>query len=241
MTPDNNALGFLDEAVEALRYENASLYPEDVAMRLAGRITEGARIIDVGCGTGVITEIIKNKLKADIIGIEPDKSRADLAKKRGLKVINNYLSLKLKNELGLFDYVIFADVLEHMPNPAEVVLVAREMLKPRGSILISVPNAVHIFNRVDLLKGVFNYEDCGIMDATHLRWFTRNSLKGFVERLGFKTIHQDYTVMPGLPSYQKRSPFRQLPPNLRYKLLCWLSKKNPNLFAVQHIIQAQIN
>jgi len=54
MTPDNNALGFLDQAVDALRYENASLYPEDVAMRLAGRVTEGTRILDVGCGTGVI-------------------------------------------------------------------------------------------------------------------------------------------------------------------------------------------
>ena len=155
-------------------------------MKLASLIAPKSRILDVGCGTGVITEIIRHQTSASIIGIEPDVERVQRAKTRGLEVHPGILSPEFIKDHGPFDYIVFADVLEHLPNPAEIVVMARTGLKPGGSIVASVPNVAHWFVRIDLLAGRFNYQDCGIMDATHLRWFTRRTIREFFERLGFK-------------------------------------------------------
>jgi 2-polyprenyl-3-methyl-5-hydroxy-6-metoxy-1,4-benzoquinol methylase len=237
-SPDNNSDGFLDHAPETMRYEYASREPDDTAMRLASRILRGSRVLDVGCGTGAITEILRDVTGATVVGIEPDTGRALRAQARGLTVTNDFLSQKFVEEHGLFDFVVFADVIEHLPNPAQIVLLARQALKPGGSILASVPNAAHFYTRLDLLRGIFRYEDCGIMDATHLRWFTRDSLQQFFLRLGFEITHQNYTVMPGMREYTTRRPFRNLKPKFRNRLLRRLSAWKPSLFAVQHIIQA---
>jgi methionine biosynthesis protein MetW len=238
ISPDNNAAGFLDQAPDALRYEYASKEPDDTAMRIAKRIPLGSRVLDVGCGTGSITEIIRNTSNATIIGLEPDEQRARQAQSRGLTVINDYLSVNLIRDQGPFDFVVFADVIEHLPNPAQVISLAKTALKPGGSILASVPNVAHFYTRLDLLCGVFRYEDCGIMDATHLRWFTKGSFKLFFERLDFEVVYQDYTVMPTMHYYSRRKPFCWMNERRRTQLLRRLAAWKPEVFSVQHIIQA---
>jgi methionine biosynthesis protein MetW len=239
ISPDNNAAGFLDRAPDTLRYDNASREPDDTAMRLASRIPPGSRVLDVGCGTGVITSILCEVSGAKVMGIEPDFGRAERARARGLTVIDGYFSPETIKEHGSFDIVVFADVLEHLPNPAQLVSLARQALKPGGSVLVSVPNAAHFYTRLDLLRGVFRYEDCGIMDATHLRWFTRDSIKRFFERLNFEVIYQDHTVMLNLPDYGGRRPFCWFSPKFRNPLIRKLAAWKPGVFAVQHILQAR--
>jgi methionine biosynthesis protein MetW len=241
ISPDSNITGFLDRMPDAMRYEHASREVDDTAMRLAGRIPPNSRVLDVGCGSGAITSILKEVTGAVIIGVEPDSERAQKARERGLKVINAYFSTDIAKEHGPFDFVVFADVLEHLANPAAVVFLAKESLKPEGAILASVPNAAHLYSRIDLLRGIFRYDECGIMDATHLRWFTTDSIKRFFERLGFEIVYQDYTVFSSIPDYHTRKPFCWLEPELRKQVLRRLAKWKPGLFAVQHVVEARVN
>jgi SAM-dependent methyltransferase len=239
ISPDNNATGFLDRLPDPMRYESASREADDTAMRLAGRIPRDSRVLEIGCGSGAIIAILKEVTGAVVIGVEPDSERAQKAQERGLTVVNAYFSPEITKEYGPFDFVVFADVLEHLPNPAYIVFLAKEVLKPHGAILASVPNAAHLYSRVDLLRGIFRYDECGIMDATHLRWFTRDSIKRFFERLGFEVVYQDYTVFSTISEYRTCKPFRWLEPKLRTAVLRRLAKWKPGLFAVQHIVEAR--
>jgi methionine biosynthesis protein MetW len=238
ISPDDNAAGFLDYAPATMRYEQASVESDDTAMMLARRITSGSRVLDVGCGTGSITEILRNVSGATVIGIEPDEGRAQRASARGLTVINDYLSRAVIEKYGPFDFVVFADVLEHLPNPAQLVSLAKDALKPGGAVLVSVPNAAHFYTRLDLLRGVIRYEDSGISDATHLRWFTKLSLRRFFERLGFEVTFEGHTVFSGMNIYHQRKPFSWLSPRWRTSLLRTLAQWKPAIFGVQHIIEA---
>src|SRR5262245_36390402 len=118
ISPDNNATGFLDHLPNTMRYESASREPDDTGMRLARRIPPHSRVLDIGCGSGAITSILQEITGASIIGVEPDSERAQKARARGLTVINAYLSPEIGKEYGPFDFVVLADVLEHLPNPA---------------------------------------------------------------------------------------------------------------------------
>ena len=157
ISPDDNAAGFLDRAPDMMRYDSISREPDDTAMRIALRIPPGSRVLDVGCGSGPITEILRAVSGATIIGVEPDSQRAGIGPGTGLTVINDYLSPEVIREHGLFDFVVFADVIEHLPNPAAIVSLAKDALKPGGSILASVPNVAHFYVRLNLLvRGIFS-------------------------------------------------------------------------------------
>jgi methionine biosynthesis protein MetW len=239
ISPDNNSVGFLDRVPTSMRYEQASREKDDTAMKLAGRIPAGSRVLDVGCGSGPVTEILQTVSNAIIIGVEPDEERAERARGRGLTVINDYLSEAIIRDHGPFDFIVFADVLEHLPNPAQIVCLAKEALKPGGCVLVSVPNGAHFYARLDLLRGIIRYEDSGIMDATHLRWFTWDSIKSFFERLDFDVTYQDYTVFAKMHMYANRKPFSWMKPRLRAFALRGLAAWQPRLFAVQHIVEAR--
>jgi 2-polyprenyl-3-methyl-5-hydroxy-6-metoxy-1,4-benzoquinol methylase len=96
------------------------LDPDDAGMKLAHLIAPNSRVLDVGCGTGVITDAIRRQKSASIIGIEPDAERAQRAVARGLDVHLGVLSPDFIRQHGPFDYIVFADVLEHLPNRAEI-------------------------------------------------------------------------------------------------------------------------
>lgn len=239
-SPDSHSSGFLQTEPDALRYEYLSLDPDDAGMKLAHLIAPNSRVLDVGCGTGVITDTIRRQKSASIIGIEPDAERFQRAIARGLDVHLGILSPDFIQQHGPFDYIVFADVLEHLSNPAEIVAMARGGLKPGGSVVASIPNVAHWFVRIDLLRGRFDYQDCGIMDATHLRWFTRRTVREFFERLGFQITALDYTVNIGLPDYQRRNPWRRMPHAFRRKLVGKLAAWSPGLFGCQHIVRATL-
>jgi methionine biosynthesis protein MetW len=239
-SPDSHSSGFLQAEPDALRYEYLSLDPDDAGMKLAKLIAPNSRVLDVGCGTGVITDTIRRQKSASIIGIEPDAERVRRAVARGLDVHLGVLSPDFIRQHGPFDYIVFADVLEHLRNPAEIVAMARDGLKPGGSVVASIPNVAHWFVRTDLLRGRFDYQDCGIMDATHLRWFTRRTVRQFFERQSFQITALDCTVNINLPDYQRRYPWRKMSPAFRRKLVGKLAAWSPTLFGCQHIVRATL-
>jgi SAM-dependent methyltransferase len=95
-----------------------------------------------------------------------------------------------------FDVVLGADVLEHVVNPGALIRQARDVLSPDGVAVFCVPNIAHWYPRTRSMLGMFDYDQRGILDSTHLRFFTRRSIRKLIEREGF-TVRRLHPV--GLP------------------------------------------
>jgi len=154
-------------------------------------INRPARILDVGCGIGLTSELFKNHFAAEYsVGIEIDKSAAEKAKNRLDKVIMMDLNEQDFSWDGeKFDLIILGDLIEHLNNPRKFLLDLKNLLEQNGIIVISVPN-IRNWRIIWMLafKGDWKYTDFGIMDKTHLRFFTWKSLKEMVNDCGYKIV-----------------------------------------------------
>jgi len=239
-SPDQNAAGLVHGTVDPLRYDGHALNPDEVSGIVASMIPTGARVLDVGCGTGSLGRILSQSCRAEVAGVEPDPARAEIATRRGLQVHLGYLNRELIREIGSFDIVLFADVLEHLPNPQATLLMSREALKAGGAVIVSVPNVAHWSVRLDLARGRFRYQPSGIMDATHLRWFTVASLKFLFESSGFHVSDWRATAGVGLVDNDCRRPLSWLPGSHRARLLRWGCKCWPTLLGAQYVVKAEM-
>lgn len=136
------------------------------------------RVLEVGCGSGQTLEMLKNKnLCSETVGIELFNTAADEARGRVdtvycLDVEKN----QLPQNLGKFDLILLLDVLEHLVDPWGVLKkLKEECLADGGKIIVSLPNARHFSLVLPLLFGRFTYTERGILDKTHLRFFTKSS------------------------------------------------------------------
>jgi methionine biosynthesis protein MetW len=196
------------------------------------------RVLDVGCGTGSVTTIA-NRGKNNIVhGIEPDVARVKIARSRGIEVFEGHFTDDYFVGREKFDVIVFADVLEHVAEPAELLRVARKGLMPDGILLVSVPNVAHWSVRINLLLGRFDYTDMGIMDATHLRWFTAKTISELLTRTGFEILECKQTAGVDLIEYRNR-PFTWMPRRFRRSVIRRLTVAMPRLFGCQHVLKAR--
>lgn len=162
------------------------------------------RVLDVGCGDGAFAQVVKKQLNAEVWGIEYTESGAENA----AKVLDKVFSGPCENVLNqlpnqYFDAVYFNDVLEHLVDPYMVLEVIKTKLSPNGVIISSIPNVRYFktFLRVVFLKD-WKYEDYGIMDKTHLRFFTGKSIKRMYEELGYEIVkHEPINKSKSLKPY----------------------------------------
>ncbi len=240
--PDRNASGFLVEPPNPLRYiPPAIVYdPSEGLGAIREIVPWGSRVLDVGCGTGWTAKELTDKKGCEVIGVEPNESRAEAARSHGIQVHVGYLEDLRIEEVDLFDIILFGDVLEHLSDPHSILCVAKRYLRPGGSVVISVPNVAHWMVRLDLLRGKFNYQEGGIMDATHLRWFTEKTLRLLLEKAGYRV--DEWRVSSGnwMPEYAWKRPFRWMRESHRRSLVKTLSRWFPRLFGSQHIMRASI-
>lgn len=153
----------------------------------------GNTILDVGCGVGYIGRKIKELGKCTIDGIEVDKDAFNIAKKYYDNVFNfsiedtdNSDYKKFFSDNKKYDYIIFADLLEHLIDPGKILALLYPKLKENGKMIISIPNISHIDIISNLINGNFNYNETGILDSTHLRFFTENSFYDFIKNVSEK-------------------------------------------------------
>ena len=162
---------------------------------LCRRISKGSTVLDIGCAQGFIGNILKNELNCKVYGIELDKEAIKIAKKsNNYEKLYNFDILKRNNEdykkfiedNVKFDYIIFADVLEHLYDPAEAIIFCFDFLNKNGKILTSLPNIAH-YDIIDgLLNDKFNYSEMGLLDNTHIRFFTKYSFAEYIKSIGDK-------------------------------------------------------
>lgn len=161
-------------------------------------IKPNSNVLEFGCAHGRMTKFLKEELNCKTTIVEIDEEAGKVAsqwadqyfigKESNIEQTGflNYLS-----EGSKFDYIIFADVLEHLYNPKEVLFFTKSLLAPGGSIWVSIPNISHNSVIIDLLNDKFQYRDLGLLDNTHIRFFTYFSLLEMVEEVGLKvnTMH----------------------------------------------------
>lgn len=146
-------------------------------------------ILDVGCSGGFFGKKLK-EIRDNIIvwGVEPNEEAASIAKNNLDKVVCAPFSENLEELHGqLFDCIIFNDVLEHLVSPEDVLRSSSKLLKKNGLVLASLPNVLFFPVLYDLVVGKdWKYEKSGVLDNTHLRFFTRKSIVRLFEENGYK-------------------------------------------------------
>lgn len=164
-------------------------------LKFLSEIRKPSNILDIGAADGYLGAIL-NQQGHNIFGIE---SHAELAEKARPHYKNLYIA-DVENfdfsQCGQFDYVILADVLEHLRDPVRVLRRVEKCLSGRGEIIISLPNVAHLFVRLSLLFGRFEYRDRGILDQTHLRFFTLSTMRRMINESSCKILELQPTPAP---------------------------------------------
>jgi 2-polyprenyl-3-methyl-5-hydroxy-6-metoxy-1,4-benzoquinol methylase len=165
-----------------------------VLLRRAGP-GAGRRLLDVGAAEGLLAERFE-EAGFLVTCLEADPARARVARERGRSVVVADLDAGAPDVGGPFDVVVLGDVLEHLRDPVAALRRLRPLLAPGGVVLASVPNVAHLWIRLNLLLGRFEYADRGILDRTHLRFFTRSSLRRALRDAGLRVERLDATPVP---------------------------------------------
>jgi len=148
---------------------------------------EGAkRVLDIGCGTGGFGESLKRIQGCEVWGVEPDEEAAHAASGLLDRVFSGFFAEELRLPEGYFDCIFFNDVLEHMIDPGAALKLADKLLAEDGSIVASIPNIRHFPTLWRLVvNGRWDYVERGILDKTHLRFFTKQSIQALFDGEGF--------------------------------------------------------
>lgn len=162
------------------------------------------RVLDIGCGTGALGELLTAEGNT-VDGITYSQDEANIAKSRIASVqvmdLNNLDAVKRVD--GSYDALIFADVLEHLLDPGSVLKILLERLKPGGNVYVSLPNIACFYTRLGLLFGRFNMSKTGgILDETHLHFYTLKTAKEFLGEAGLRVDKIDFVPAASVWFYQ---------------------------------------
>lgn len=154
---------------------------------LAAMVDRGQRVLDLGTGSGALGQYLREHLGCSVDGVTYNPREAALAQPHYRRI--EIADLDQADIEALFtgeqyDRIVCADVLEHLKSPERVMAACRTLLAPGGRVLISVPNAAYAGLVAELMHGDFTYREEGLLDSTHLRFFTRRSLGEFLAAQG---------------------------------------------------------
>jgi SAM-dependent methyltransferase len=171
-----------------LRYTHYDDSPDSTHNLVVGLVERGSRVLEFGCATGYMSRVLRERLDATVVGVELQPEAAAEASLHCERVVVGDLEeLDLEAELGgeQFDTILFADVLEHLRNPEVVLRRVRPFVAEGGAVIASIPNVAHASVRLALLAGSFRYREQGLLDESHLRFFTREGVQDLFEGSGY--------------------------------------------------------
>jgi len=190
------------------------------------------RILDVGCAGGTIAGLITNE-NTEIVGID----REDVPGRS--PQITRFVKQDIEQQfnpsgLGTFDYILLADILEHIRNPHEVLEKCRGALKPGGTVIVCVPNVAHWSVRIGLLFGRFTYTLQGVLDASHVHLYTKSTIRSLLTEAGYRITRLEATPVPLpdlVPEFSKSVLIR-----LVHGIGCRLARLWKSMFGYQLVI-----
>ena len=225
-----------DVAKERYVYKSADPYSSHSQILNWVKQHRPARVLEIGTATGYLTAEMAN-LGCQVTGIEQDEEMAQLAQPYCAQMrVGDVENMNLE-ELGRYDAIIFGDVLEHLRNPSLVLQQLSGLLEPGGKILMSLPNVANWWVRLNLLFGRFNYRPVGILNESHLRFFTLKTAKQLAADSGLDIVTTSVTPIPLpvlLPATSKGRRFSFL------HFLNWgITRLRKTLFGYQFILICQ--
>jgi 2-polyprenyl-3-methyl-5-hydroxy-6-metoxy-1,4-benzoquinol methylase len=153
---------------------------EDIAAILPCTVN---RCLEVGCGTGSTLCWVKQKFGAETLGVELNEDAAELARRAADRIIVGNIETD-RIDLPGCDLILCLDVLEHLVDPWSTLQKLSRVLVPGGCIIASIPNVQHFTVSLNLLRGRWNYTPHGLLDSTHLRFFTYSTIREMFIRAG---------------------------------------------------------
>ena len=148
------------------------------------QIKKGSVVLEFGPANGRLTKYLKNELHCEVYLAELDEEAGREALQYGKDLVvgdvENYEWFEKYHEIR-FDYILFADILEHLREPKDVLAKSKLLLKQNGSILLSVPNMAHNSVLINLMKNELTYTSVGLLDNTHIHFFTYHSLEQMIK------------------------------------------------------------
>lgn len=207
-----------------------------ILMRLIGHWAKrGGTLLDLGAAGGELGSAVREQFSRTL-GFEYNVDCVgQLCGRFDQIVVADLETVKhLPKEV---DAIVLADVLEHLRNPARVLGLVREALNDDGRVFISVPNIANITVRLGLLFGIFEYRDRGILDHTHLRFYTKRTIRREVEQAGFRILEVSGSSVPIRLIIGRFTPEPLL--RLGERILSALTRIWRGLFAYQIILVAE--
>lgn len=225
----------VDAAVSRYTFKPDPYSSHSVVLRWLGQ-GQGRTLLDVGAADGLLSR----RFTAQgwrVTGVECDPIAAQAGAKWCERMVVANLDRDTLQLETLYDAIVYGDVLEHLADPLRVLSDMNRFLAPDGAVVISVPNVAHFVIRLSLLVGKFEYLDRGILDHTHLRFFTERSLRALVNDAGLAV--EQFTATPA-PLYQVL-PTRFHRPWLAatHRMNAWLAHSLPRLLGYQFIVLAR--
>lgn len=207
-----------------INFDPKRLDPLNIDRQSIELIPNNSKVLEIGCATGFMGKYLRREKHCYVVGIEKGIDEVKEAKKSLNKVIDGDVEEKiiLARIGGKFDVVLASAVIEHLKDPWGALISWKKFLKKDGYLIITTSNIAHWSIRLQLLMGKFNYQEYGILDNTHLHFFTTETFKKLVKDCGYKIEY--FSIDPvggGLPKVSKV-----------------LSRFWPNLFAYQMLIKA---
>jgi 2-polyprenyl-3-methyl-5-hydroxy-6-metoxy-1,4-benzoquinol methylase len=168
-------------------------HPHAAAVRFVG---EDLDVLEIGCWSGHVTEVLARRGNR-VVGVDVDGEQlaANAFLRRSHLVDLDLVALSTIED-DRFDVIVLGDVLEHLRDPRAVLADLVTLLRPDGRLVVSVPNVAHVDIRLHLLAGRWEYQESGLLDRTHLRWFTRASLRELLTSVGFVATRLEPVLQP---------------------------------------------
>jgi cyclopropane fatty-acyl-phospholipid synthase-like methyltransferase len=161
-----------------------------------------SRVLEIGCATGYMSEYMSTQLGCQVTGVEADFEQAKIAREKCQTLLHGKIdNIDIQNQIdelirknGKFDVVFMSQVIEHIAYPEELLSVIHRWIPSKGVLIISTCNVAHWRCRARLLIGKWEYEDYGIFDRTHLRFFSTHSFRKMLEDCGYSIEDEGYSI-----------------------------------------------
>ena len=231
-----------------------SLHPNNLDRIQLSMIPERSHLLEIGCATGHTSEYLAGQKQCTVLAVEADEEQADAARERGVDVITGFIddpevhhALDTHtSEHGLFEVIFMSQVIEHISDPGATLRSLKRWLHPEGCLVISTCSIVHWKCRLKILFGRWEYEDYGIFDRTHLRFFTIKSFRDLLQECDYRITDFNYTFEDICP-FKILFDTRILAPSDLLRLIPFVGKRLrrvytdlfKNLLAAQFVYKAE--
>jgi 2-polyprenyl-3-methyl-5-hydroxy-6-metoxy-1,4-benzoquinol methylase len=168
--------------------------------RVVRMVGKGKRVLEIGAGPGSITRVLKAHNNCTITALEIDQTAIDKLSPFCSTVyrcdLNGSDWPAIVSEKGLFEVVVAADVLEHLADPLATLRAISLVLEKDGYVVVSLPHVGHNAVIACLLQEDFEYQDWGLLDRTHIRFFGIENIQRLFDDTGFKIVEAEFVVLP---------------------------------------------